>query len=61
MNFSCFKSGLKLINSCLKDGSGAGQNDYVHLNWPPRSPNIRPCVFPLWGYIKDKVYTPHDV
>jgi hypothetical protein len=26
--------------------------------WPPRSPDLTPCDFFLWGYIKDNVYVP---
>ncbi|GBN93349.1 hypothetical protein AVEN_107077-1 [Araneus ventricosus] len=25
---------------------------------PPRSPDITPCDFSLWGFVKDKVYVP---
>ncbi|GBM90309.1 hypothetical protein AVEN_148622-1, partial [Araneus ventricosus] len=25
---------------------------------PPRSPDITPCDFFLWGYMKEKVYVP---
>ncbi|CAF1410132.1 unnamed protein product [Adineta ricciae] len=25
--------------------------------WPPRSPDLTPCDFSLWGIIKDRVYT----
>ena len=25
--------------------------------WPPRSPDITPLDFFLWGYVKDKVFT----
>ena len=25
--------------------------------WPPRSPDLNPCDFWLWGYLKAKVYT----
>lgn len=24
--------------------------------WPPRSPDLAPCDFFLWGYLKSKVY-----
>lgn len=24
--------------------------------WPPRSPDLNPCDFWLWGYLKDRVY-----
>ena len=26
------------------------------LNWPPRSPDLTPPDFFLWGYLKSKVY-----
>jgi hypothetical protein len=26
--------------------------------WPPRSPDLTPCAFLLWGYVKDKVFVP---
>ena len=26
--------------------------------WPPRSPDLNPCDFSLWGIIKEKVYNP---
>lgn len=26
--------------------------------WPPRSPDLNPCDFFLWGYLKSKVYYP---
>jgi len=26
--------------------------------WPPRSPDLTPCDFLLWGYIKDRVFVP---
>jgi len=25
--------------------------------WPPRSPDITPLDFSLWGYVKDKVFS----
>ena len=27
------------------------------MEWPPRSPDLTPCDFFLWGYIKNKVFT----
>ncbi|GBL93848.1 hypothetical protein AVEN_153614-1 [Araneus ventricosus] len=24
--------------------------------WPPRSPDLNPCDFWLWGFLKDRVY-----
>ena len=26
--------------------------------WPPRSPDLNPCDFFLWGHLKSKVYYP---
>ena len=34
----------------------AGNNDNCFEHWPPRSPDLTPCDFFLWGYIKDCVY-----
>ena len=28
------------------------------LDWPARSPDLNPCDFCLWGYLKSKVYRP---
>jgi len=36
----------------------ASHNDSPLLPWPPRSPDLTPCDFFLWGYIKDRVYVP---
>ncbi|CAF3979924.1 unnamed protein product [Rotaria sp. Silwood1] len=26
------------------------------VEWPPRSPDLTPCDFSLWGIMKDRVY-----
>jgi len=33
------------------------------IDWPPRSPDLTPCDFSLWGIIKDRVYAqnPYDI
>ena len=36
----------------------AGGKDNVMLKWPPRSPDLTPCDFFLWGYVKSLVYVP---
>jgi inhibitor of nuclear factor kappa-B kinase subunit alpha len=28
------------------------------IDWPARSPDLNPCDFFLWGYLKSKVYSP---
>jgi hypothetical protein len=30
--------------------------DSALIPWSPRSPDLTPCDFFLWGYVKDKVY-----
>ena len=38
---------------------GLGHN----VEWPPRSPDLTPCDYFLWGYLKDKIFAtpPHDI
>ena len=36
----------------------AENDDFVLLHWPPRSPDLTPCDFFLWGYVKGLVYVP---
>ena len=28
----------------------------IKMDWPPYSPDLNPCDFFLWGYLKDTVY-----
>ena len=38
-----------------------GRTGPKHLalhSWPPRSPDMTPCHFFLWGYVKERVYVP---
>ncbi|XP_050522916.1 uncharacterized protein LOC126905895 [Daktulosphaira vitifoliae] len=39
-------------------GRQAGNRAHYRPNivWPPRSPDLTPCDFFLWGYLKEKVY-----
>ena len=35
------------------------QDRFMDKNrWPPRSPDLNPCDFYLWGYLKARVYNP---
>lgn len=34
-----------------------GRGNNCPQNWPPRSPDLNPCDFFLWGALKDKVYS----
>lgn len=31
------------------------------MSWPPRSPDLTPCDFFLWGFVKSKVYAERPV
>ena len=35
-----------------------GPEDLALHSWPPRSPDMTPCDFFLWGYVKERVYVP---
>ncbi|PNF28849.1 hypothetical protein B7P43_G04437 [Cryptotermes secundus] len=35
-----------------------GNEDLALQFWPPRSPDLTPCDFFLWGFVKDEVYVP---
>ena len=28
------------------------------MRWPPRSPDLTPCDFLLWGFVKDTIFVP---
>jgi hypothetical protein len=32
--------------------------DEEWVRWPPRSPDLTPCDFFLWGYVKEQVFVP---
>ena len=36
----------------------ASQDDSPLLPWPPRSPDLTPCDFFLWSFVKDHVFVP---
>ena len=35
-----------------------GQEDDALMRWPPRSPDLKPCDFFFWGFVKDTVFVP---
>jgi len=37
-------------------GLGYGDKHSGGLDWPPYSPDLNPCDFYLWGFLKDEVY-----
>jgi hypothetical protein len=45
----CHTAGLDVLSSLT---------DLSFHNWPLRSPDLTPCDFFLWGYVKDVVYVP---
>ena len=36
----------------------AAKGDNHLLPWPPCSPDLTPCDFFLWGFVKDSIYVP---
>jgi hypothetical protein len=57
-HFHC--EALQYLNTVLP-GRWIGRafgNDQPLTLWPPRSPDITPCDFFLWGYVKDGVFVP---
>ena len=35
-----------------------GEEEVALMRWPPRSPDLRPCDFFLWEFVKDTVFVP---
>lgn len=50
--FECLEEhfGGRVIGLGYPNWNGEG------LEWPPNSPDLNPCDFFLWGYLKDRVY-----
>jgi len=45
-----------VLQQCWIRRAAIGDN---HLfPWPPRSPDLTPCDFFLWGLVKDSIYIP---
>jgi hypothetical protein len=36
----------------------AGAAHVEWMKWPSRSPDLTPCDFSLWGYVKEQVFVP---
>ena len=39
-------------------GIRKGKDDDALMRWPPRSPDLNPYDFFLWGFVKDTVFVP---
>ena len=35
-----------------------GQEDVALMRWSPRTTDLTPCDFSLWGFVKDNFFTP---
>jgi len=35
-----------------------GKEDDALMRWPPQSPDLTPCDFFFWGFVKDTVFVP---
>ena len=47
-----------IVEEFIKNGGFPGHVISLRgdIGWPPRSPDLTPCDFFLWGYLKAKVY-----
>ena len=50
--------GLRSKERSLVQIQGLSKRFEHLLLWPPRSPDLTPCDFFLWGYVKDTAYKP---
>ena len=50
----------QFLNTTLPDKwiGWSGRDDCVLMPWPPRSLDLTPCDFFLWGFVKGLVYVP---
>ena len=46
----------RVLQQCWIGRAAKGDNHL--LPWPPRSLDLTPCDFFLWGFVKDSVYVP---
>ena len=55
---------LRAVTQCIRELFGNRVVALHHaVEWPPCSPDLTPCDFFLWGYLKSKVYRtpPNDL
>ena len=52
-----------LPQSPIECSRSVSSNEYGHIEWPARSPDLSICNFFLWGYVKEKVFRsqPHNL
>jgi len=52
-----------IVEEFIKNGGFPGHVISLRgdVGWPPRSPDLTPCGFFLWGYLKAKVYEQRPV
>ena len=50
----CSKDSLDWLDTQFKEKIISRRAEFA---WPPYSPDLNPCDFYLWGYLKSKVYT----
>ena len=45
-----------IVRSFLDEKSEEWIGRRGKIDWPPRSPDLTPCDFSMWGIVKDKVF-----
>jgi len=56
----CHRNVRRFLNESLPQRwiGRVGKEDLVLQFWPPRSPDLTPCDFFLWGFVQEAVYVP---
>ena len=53
----CSKEAIEWLTSQFTSDRLISRNS--SFKWPPYSPDLNPCDYFLWGYLKSKVYSPY--
>ncbi|GBN48824.1 hypothetical protein AVEN_154001-1 [Araneus ventricosus] len=56
----CCKYLIAGLMKLIENVGSADLDDVPQLPWPPRSPDLTPCDFFLWCYVKYKIYVPSN-
>ncbi|KAJ8962740.1 hypothetical protein NQ318_001138, partial [Aromia moschata] len=51
-----FNANLNTLPDLFDESRWIGRGNDAPISWPPRSPDLNPCDFFIWGDLKQKVY-----
>jgi hypothetical protein len=58
MDCICERKSTGRLSTEAEAVESAAAGDQELMRWPPLSPDLTPCDFLLWGFIKDRVVVP---